>query len=77
MPIDNTRPKRLSVFSVKPARCITASVPISDTGTAAIGISAARQLCRNSSTTNTTSTMASARVCTTLPIDAFTKRVGS
>ena len=77
MPIDSTRPKRLKVFSVKPLTCITASVPISDTGTAAIGIRAARQLCRNSSTTATTSSIASARVRSTLPIEARTNSVGS
>ena len=34
---------------------ITANVPISDTGTASIGMSVARQVCRNTSTTMTTS----------------------
>jgi hypothetical protein len=77
MPIDSTRPNRLSVLSVKPAACITASVPTSDTGTAAIGISDARQLCRNSSTTSTTRTIASASVWMTLRIEALTNSVGS
>ena len=48
-----------------------------DTGTAAIGISDARQLCRNSSTTSTTSTIASASVWITLAIEALTNSVGS
>ena len=77
MPIDSTSPNSDSVLSEKPNSCIAASVPTSDTGTAAIGISDARQFCRNSSTTSTTSTIASASVCSTLLIDAFTNSVGS
>ena len=50
-----------------------AKVPISDTGTASIGISVARQVCRNSSTTITTSRMASNSVVTTFSIDCAMK----
>ncbi len=55
MPIASTRPNSDNAFSEKPNKCITASVPTSDTGTAASGITDARQVCRNSSTTSTTS----------------------
>jgi hypothetical protein len=54
-----------------------AKVPISDTGTAANGISVARQFCRNRNTTTNTSAIASARVFTTSRIETFTKRVVS
>ena len=52
-------------------------MPISDTGTAAIGISVARQFCRKTNTTRNTSAMASASVFTTSRIDTSTKRVVS
>ena len=54
-----------------------ANVPISDTGTAAKGIIAARQLCRNRYTTRKTSTIARASVLSTSRIDTSTKRVVS
>ena len=44
---------------------MTASVPTSDTGTASIGISAARQFWRKTSTTTNTSRIASNSVWTT------------
>ena len=44
--------------------------PTSDTGTASIGISVARQLCRNRNTTISTSISASTKVCDHLSIDA-------
>ena len=56
--------------------CITAKVPISDTGTAASGMIEARQVCRNRITTSTTSTRASNR-CTTASMEPRTKMVGS
>ncbi len=77
MPIASTRPNSDSAFSEKPKRCITASVPTSDTGTAASGIIDARQVCRNSTTTSTTSSSASNNVCTTASIDWRTNIVGS
>ena len=54
-----------------------AKVPISATGTAANGIIAARQLCRNRYTTRNTSIIASPSVFTTSRIDTSTKRVVS
>ena len=45
--------ERLS--SVKPAKYITPNVPISDSGTATLGMIAARPLRRNRKTTSTTS----------------------
>ena len=50
------------MLSEKPKPCITANVPISDTGMATTGMSVARQVLRNSSTTSTTSTVASRMV---------------
>ena len=52
-------------------------MPISEIGTATIGISVARQLCRKRYTTASTSTIASMRVLTTSLIEAETKRVVS
>ena len=77
MPIASTRPNSDNAFSEKPRRCMIASVPTSDTGTAASGITDARQVCRNSTTTRTTSTSASNSVCTTASIDWRTNIVGS
>ncbi|MNT25301.1 hypothetical protein D3C72_1608150 [compost metagenome] len=77
MPIDSTRPNRDRVLSEKPIRCMTAKVPISDTGTAMRGISDARQLRRNSTTTMTTRMIASSKVVATDSSEARTKTVGS
>lgn len=77
MPMASTRPNSDSALSENPSRCITAKVPISDTGTAASGMIEARQVCRNRITTSTTSTMASSRVCTTASMEPRTKMVGS
>ncbi|MNZ72093.1 hypothetical protein D3C78_904630 [compost metagenome] len=77
MPMASTRPNSDRALSEKPNRCITAKVPISDTGTAASGMIEARQVCRNSTTTSTTSTSASNRVCTTASMEPRTKMVGS
>ncbi len=52
-------------------------MPISDTGTAANGISVARQFCRNRNTTRNTSAIASSSVITTSRIETLTKRVVS
>ena len=62
MPTDSTRPNSVSMLSVKPKACMTAQVPISDTGMATTGMIVARQVLRNSSTTSTTSTVASRMV---------------
>ena len=52
-------------------------MPSSETGTAANGISVARQFCRKMNTTRNTSTIASASVNITSRIDTSTKRVVS
>ena len=50
----------VKLLTEKPNRYITPNVPISDTGTATLGISVARALRRNRNTTRTTSTTAMA-----------------
>ncbi|MNM76456.1 hypothetical protein D3C81_882820 [compost metagenome] len=77
IPMASTRPNSDSALSEKPNRCITAKVPISDTGTAISGMIEARQVCRNRMTTSTTSTSASNRVCTTASMEPRTNTVGS
>ena len=49
---------------------ITANVPMMATGTAISGITAARQFCKNTSTTMATSRMASRRVFNTSVTDS-------
>ena len=46
-PIASTRPNSDSVLIEKPRTGNTANVPMSDTGTATIGMNVARQFCRN------------------------------
>ena len=77
MPIDSTSPKSVSVLIEKPRASSTAKVPTMDTGTASSGITEARQVCRNTTTTSTTSRIASTSVETTFSIEVRTKRVGS
>ena len=77
MPIDNTRPNSDKVLREKPIRCMTAKVPMIDTGTAIKGISDARQLRRNTTTTITTSRIASISVMATDSSEARTNTVGS
>ena len=77
MPMASTRPKSDSVFSEKPSSSITAKVPTSETGTATSGMIEARQVCRKTITTTTTSRIASNSVSTTARIDSRTKTVGS
>ena len=55
MPTASTSPNSVSMLSEKPNICMTAQVPISDTGMAMTGMSVARHVLRNSSTTRTTS----------------------
>ena len=62
IPIASTRPNSDRALSEKPNRCITANVPINDTGTATNGMIEARQVCRNRITTSTTRISASKRV---------------
>ena len=65
MPMASTSASSETVLAEKPSASSTAKVPISDTGTAMIGMSVARQLPRNRNTTITTSTKASISVWTT------------
>src|SRR5690349_21562398 len=77
MPMASTNPNNESALMLKPSASITAKVPTSDTGTAASGIIDARQVCKKSSTTMTTSMSASTSVWTTASIECRTKIVGS
>ena len=77
MPIESTMPNSVSVLIEKPNSSIAANVPINDTGTASIGISVARQFCRNRNTTANTSIMDSTSVLTTSRIDTRTNLVVS
>ena len=62
MPIASTSPNSDRLFSENPSIAMTANVPISDTGTAIMGMIVARQFCRNTSTTMNTRTNASISV---------------
>ena len=77
MPMASTSANRVSVLMEKPTSHSPAKAPISDTGTAIIGISVARQVCRNRNTTASTSSAASKMVVFTSLIEASTKRVVS
>ena len=77
MPIASTSPNRVRLLSEKPSRAITAKVPISDTGTSIMGISVARQSCRNTSTTMKTRTNASKSVLYTSWTDSSMNTVVS
>ncbi|KWV87543.1 hypothetical protein PFLmoz3_02826 [Pseudomonas fluorescens] len=77
IPMASTRPNNDRALSENPNRCITAKVPIKDTGTATNGMIEARQVCRNRITTSTTRISASNRVCTTASMEPRTKIVGS
>ena len=70
MPIASTRPNSEMLFRLKPSAAMTAKVPTMATGTAISGISAARQFCRNTSTTIATSATASSSVRTTSSTDS-------
>ena len=61
-PMASTRPKSERVLIEKPSSGKAAKVPISDTGTAIMGMSVARQFCRKRKTTRMTSTMAATSV---------------
>ena len=77
MPMASTSANRVSVLIENPASHRPAKAPIKDTGTAIIGISVARQVCRNRNTTPSTSSAASKMVIVTSLIEASTKRVVS
>ena len=77
MPMASTRPNSERLFSEKPNACITANVPMSDTGTASSGMMEARQFCRKTMTTITTSSTASNSVWTTASMDSRANTVVS
>ena len=77
MPIASTMPNSVSMLIEKPSAVMPMKVPMIETGTARIGISVARRLCRNRNTTSTTSTSASKKVWTTSLIDACVNSVVS
>src|SRR5256885_16861342 len=77
IPIARTNPNKESALMLNPSASITANVPTRETGTAASGMIEARHVCKNTSTTITTSTSASNSVCTTASIECRTKTVGS
>src|SRR5687768_17555949 len=77
MPIASTSPKSDRLLSENPSMLMTTNVPISETGTAIIGMSVARQFWRKTSTTMNTSTNASISVWYTLVIDSSTNTVVS
>ena len=70
MPMASTRPKSERLFSEKPKRAMKMNVPISETGTATIGMIVARQFWRKIRTTRKTSANASKSVWTTLATDS-------
>ena len=77
MPMASTRPKSVRLLSENFAAAMTAKVPTTATGTATSGITAARQLCRKTSTTMATRTTASRNVWKTSRTDWRTKGVVS
>ena len=77
MPIASVMAKSVSVLMEKPQSQSPAVQPMSDTGTEIIGISVARQDCRNRNTTASTRRIASPIVVITSFRDAFTKTVVS
>jgi hypothetical protein len=77
MPIASTMPNSVSVLIVKPSKSNTPNVPTIEIGTAISGITDARHVRRNSSTTSTTSNAASTSVVITLEIERRTDTVGS
>ena len=77
MPTASTSPNSDRLFSEKPSEARTLNAPISDTGIAITGISDARQVCRNTITTATTSRIATRMVLTTSCTDWEMNSVGS
>ncbi len=76
MPMASTRPNSDRLLSENPNIAMKKKVPTSDTGMATIGMTAARQVCRNRTTTSTTSTIASPMVSTTASTDCWMNSVG-
>ena len=77
MPMASTSPNNVSTLIDMCSTSSPPKVPITLTGTASMGISVARQLCRNRNTTSVTRISASTSVIETSRIDAVTKGVVS
>src|SRR5580658_1238204 len=77
MPMASTKPNNDKLLMEKPKASITPKVPTRETGTATRGMMEARQVCRKTMTTMTTSNIASSSVCTTASMECLTKTVGS
>ncbi len=65
MPIASTSPNNVSTLIDMPKASRPPNVPMTLTGTASMGMSVARQLCRNRNTTSVTRNSASSSVTTT------------
>ncbi len=76
IPTASTRPNSVRLLIEKSKAAITAKVPTSEIGMATIGMTAARQDCRNRSTTMTTSSIASKIVTYTSCTDCSMNFVG-
>ena len=76
MPMASTSPNSDRLLSEKPNIAMKKKVPMSDTGMATIGMTAARQVCRNRITTSTTRMIASPMVSTTASTDCWMNSVG-
>ena len=76
MPTASTSPNRLRLFSVKPKIDMKKKVPMSDTGMATMGMTAARHVCRKMMITSTTSSTASRIVSITALTDWRMNSVG-
>ena len=77
MPMASTSPNSDRLLIENPNASIRPNVPTIEIGTASSGMIEARQVCRNSTTTSTTSATASSRVSMTAMIDSRTKMVVS
>ncbi len=77
MPMASTIAKSVSTLMDRPSRKRPANVPTMETGTASIGITVARHVCRKRNTTASTSTAASKIVTSTSWIEALTTMVVS
>ena len=73
MAIASTRPKSVRVLMVKPIIFITANVAMRLTGMVIMGMTTARQFCRNSRITIMTMRVVSTKVTSTSSIEAVTK----
>ena len=77
IPMASTIPNSDSALIEKPNASRSENVPMIDTGTARSGMIDARQVCRNTITTSTTSAIASISVWITASILERTNCVGS